>query len=175
MVGEMTWRQPSEVVRSLRNGRGQLAHQVETTKLNQEQVDEYSRPLNELIADGTLGQGTDEVGRDALLKSVQNELNRHLNLQKDADRDWRQAWSEYQSQLRLLQLDVEEAQVPLSELRDNRERARQLFEAGNIASSRFQEVESKCRIAEIQSKRADEVLRLYLNIEKNEPQLNPDY
>jgi len=171
----MKWRQPSEVVKLLRNGRNPLANQVEKTKWPQEQVDKYSRPLNELIADGTLGQGTDEVGRDAVLKSAQNDLNRHLNLQKDADRDWRQAWSEYQSHLRLLQLDVEESQVALAEQGSELERAKQLNETGNIPFSTFQQAVTKHRIAEIQLKRTAEILRLYADIEKNEPALNPDF
>ena len=175
MVGEMKWRQPSEVVRSLRNGRNQLAHQVENTKWPQEQVDKYSRPFHELIADRTLGQGTDEVRRDAVLKSAQNDLNRQLNLKKDADRDWHQAWSEYQSQLGLLQLDVEESQAALAQQREEIEVTRQLAEKGAVPAEVVRQAESKYRIAEIQSKRTDEILRLYLDIEKNEPQLNPDY
>jgi|GEM_PF-1062315 len=175
MVVDMKWRQPSEVVKSLRNGRDQMAHQIEKSKWPQEQVDKYSRPLVELIADGILNQGTDEVGREALLKSSQDDLNRHINWKKDADRDWHQAWSQFQSQLRLLRLDVEAAESILSPLEQKHARLKPLTESGAIPVREFRQLETELPIAKIQLRRAEELLQLYADIEKNEPQLNPDY
>ncbi|HQX53759.1 MAG TPA: hypothetical protein PLR25_27845, partial [Planctomycetaceae bacterium] len=50
-----------------------------------------------------------------------------------------------------------------------------LTESGAIPVREFRQLETELPIAKIQLRRAEELLQLYADIEKNEPQLNPDY
>jgi len=165
---------PSEVLKTLRNLRRLFTGHVEEQKRLQGFIDRRSRPMTELIAEGVVKEGEENDIAGTLL-GLRKQLSNNERGQKDQARDWRQAWSEYQSDLRLLQLDVEESQVALAEQGSELERAQQDFEVGNIHISRFQQAVTKHRIAEFQLKRTAEILRLYADIEKNEPELNPDY
>ena len=88
--------------------------------------------------------------------------------------DWNHAWSAYQSKLRLLRLDLEEAKLANESLTAEHDRMRQLAHEGAIPSSDVQKSESRLAVARINVLRAEEMLNLYANIEFQEPQLNPD-
>ena len=96
-------------------------------------------------------------------RSTQSKLD---NLQ----RDWNHAWSAYQSKLRLLRLDLEEAKSLTAE----HDRMRQLADKGVIPISEVQKSESSLAVSRINVLRAEEMLKLYADIEAQEPQLNLD-
>jgi multidrug resistance efflux pump len=88
-------------------------------------------------------------------------------------RDWRNAWSTYQSRLRLLRLDVDEAKLALESLTAKCNQWRQLADRGAVTVSEVQEAESNLAVAKINLARAEEMLQLYADIETTEPELNP--
>lgn len=120
---------------------------------------------------------TSQLG--AIQKSAEATAQQIQELQATLDaaqRDWNHSWSAYQSKLRLLKLDVEEAWVEV----DKQQRGyKQRVSANEKQAGTFTPAEislhgSSVDSAIINLQRAEELLKLYADIETQEPELNPD-
>ncbi|MEZ6033229.1 MAG: thioredoxin family protein [Planctomycetaceae bacterium] len=164
------WPQPSEIAKELRRHRTFAA----AKKKAQLEIDELSRPLEELKSEGILkADATEEVRllnlrfkKDLFLKFYSSEV-------EELD-DWNQAWSAYQSRLRLLKLDVEEAKLAFESRTTQNEQVRKKHEAGFVSVGEVQKSASELTAARFNLLRAEELLKLYADIETQEPDLNPD-
>ena len=92
---------------------------------------------------------------------------------REKQRDWDYAWSAYQTQLQLLRLDVEEATNELNSLTANKDRLQQLAEKEVATHDEVQASVSAVASGKIRLQRAEQVLKLYADIEAKEPELNP--
>jgi thiol-disulfide isomerase/thioredoxin len=167
----MTWKQPSEIISELKNAQrtieGRLRHRAK--------LKEIIRELSEKKKSETVGSDAyEEIERE--IKEVEDEdaLTTDAAMDKYM-RDWNQPWSEYQTHVRLLRLDVEAARESLAQVIRKRDRVEQLVKKRAASQFEAEEAESQFKLAEIQLRRAEALLKLYTDIETNEPKLNPDY
>ena len=140
----------------------------------QEEVEQWSRPLEQLQSEGIADEKMTEATRQKLV-DMKSTIFRSTQSKTDIlQRDWKRAWSAYQSKLRLLELDVDESRLALESLTTRCHQFRQLADRGAVSASEVQEAESSLAVAEIDFQRAKEMLRLYAEIETTEPELNPE-
>lgn len=168
------WPQPAEIVKDLRSHKANLQNLLTQLKKMQLSFEQWSKPLEQLKSEGIAHLKMSENERHNRLESEKltiDMLKKQLALRQ---RDWNQAWSAYQSKLRLLQLDLEEAKLTLESLTGEHDRMRQLAEKGAFSVSEVQKTESRLAVARINVQRAEEMLKLYADIETHEPQLNPE-
>ncbi len=69
---------------------------------------------------------------------------------------------------------MEEAKLALESLQQNHDRLKRMAESGAALVSEVTQAASDFAIARIKVQRAEELLKLYADIETQEPQLNPD-
>jgi multidrug resistance efflux pump len=167
----MTWKQPSEIISELRNAQ----RTIEGRHRHRAQLKEIIRELSEKKKSETVGTDAyEEIERE--IKEVEDEdaLTTDATM-AEFMRAWNQPWSEYQTHVRLLRLDVDAAKASLAPLIGKLDRVKQLVEKGAASEFETDEAASQVQLAEIQLRRAEELLKLYTDIETNEPKLNPDY
>ncbi|MCA9011557.1 MAG: hypothetical protein KDB01_17515 [Planctomycetaceae bacterium] len=166
------WPQPGEIVKDLRQhrdfGTAFLRHQ----KLLQSRIERFSASLEELKRKGFLDSNALEKDRLAELESLRDELA--VSQYGNKLPDWKRAWSTYQSRLRLLKLDVEEAKLAFESRTMQNERVRNMHETGFVSIDEVQKAASELTAARFALLRAEELLKLYADIETQEPDLNPD-
>jgi len=167
----MTWKQSSEIISQLR--KAQTA--VESRRRHQSQMKEWAREYSEKKK--SLTPGSDEYARmEGEIKKLEDEnalfTDAHM---EDLLRDWTQPWSEYQTQVRLLRFDVEAARASLVPLIRKYDQVQRLVKKGAASEFELERAGSEIDLADIQFRRAEELLKPYTDTEKNEPQLNPDY
>jgi hypothetical protein len=123
-------------------------------------------------------------GPDALSDDERTQLNNNLDVSQTikaaqqqsyemALADWKSAWEAYQTQLRLKQLDVEEAKTVVEQLLAEIERTTRLTDKGLVSISELQQLESRLAIARINLRRAEELLALLANLEVKDPNAGP--
>lgn len=88
--------------------------------------------------------------------------------------EWKETWNAYKSRLRLLKLDVEEAKLAFESRTARDEQVRKQHEAGWLSISEVQKSASVLTAARFALLRAEELLKLYADIETQEPDLNHD-
>lgn len=88
--------------------------------------------------------------------------------------EWKETWNAYQSRLRLLKLDVEEAKLAFESRTAQNEQVRKKHEAGFVSVGEVEKSASQLTAARFNLLRAEELLKLYADIETQEPDLNPD-
>ena len=147
---------------------GSTTRYIRQSERPKKDVVTWSQPLEKLISEGHLEPGSTEEKRQTNLNAAQNALSQINSLISEKQRDWDYAWSAYQTQLQLLRLDVEEATNELNSLTAKQNRLQQLAE---------KEVASVSAVAsgKIRLQRAEQVLKLYADIEAREPELNPTF
>lgn len=170
------WPQPAEIVFSLRSKIEARMECVINQKGEQLLFEQWSKPLQQLQSEGIATPEMTEAQRQALVDSINKTRRSYQSAADGYLRDWKQAWASYQTQLRLLKLDVDEAKLAVEQMQrdyeqwvtatDERKIARM---NGEIAGPRY-EVD----LAKINLQRAEELLKLYADIETQQPELNPD-
>ena len=135
----------------------------------------WSQPLEKLISDGHLEPGSTEEKRQTKLNAAQDALSQINSLISEKKRDWDYGWSAYQTQLQLLRLDVEEATNELNLLTAKQDRLQQLAEKEVATDDEVQTSVSAVASGKIRLQRAEQVLKLYADIEAREPELNPNF
>lgn len=118
----------------------------------------------------------------ALAKSeLQDARNKNNEQKSDAEgalnvwrHYWRQYWSEYQAQLRLLRLQVDRARSELEAAANEKDIARQRYEAGQVTASAMTTAEAALRAAEFALQEAEENYSRFENVAKETPSLNPE-
>ncbi len=73
-------------------------------------ITQYSRPLEQLKAEGVVSAETTEDDLKTQIARSKPEFDRLTEKLDAATKAWNQAWSAYQSQSRLLELEVTHAQ-----------------------------------------------------------------
>ncbi len=171
--GPVKWKEPNEVVSELRMWRHQLEEFVGRRAVFTEEFANWSRPLDQFTEEQH--KGMTEETRVRNLDEVKDTLSRNEKILIERLADWKLAWASCQTQLRLLKLDVDEATLAMESVQKNHDYHMKLVERG-IATGVFEVDESRTQlaIARIQVQRAEELLRLYEEIEKTEPHLNPE-
>ena len=168
----MTWRRPAELYRELANRRRFVELSVDSIKALEPKLKAAQKPLLELkkLKDW---QDMSEEDRQRSIDSVAGNIRRY---QKDLVGflgQWKQEWSLYQSQLKLLQLDVEEAVIRRDAARKDAARVRELAESGVTTTAERRKAETELAVADIALKRAELHLAPYATIEADMSELNP--
>ena len=167
------WPQPTEVAKELRNIQGSTTRYIRQSERPKKDVVTWSQPLEKLISEGDLEPGSTEEKRQTKLNAAQDALSQINSLISEKKRDWDYGWSAYQTQLQLLRLDVEEATNELNLLTAKQDRLQQLAEKEVATDDEVQTSVSAVAAGKIRLQRAEQVLKLYADIEAKEPELNP--
>ena len=168
------WPQPAEIVKDLRSKESAVEGNLQLRKMHQEHVEQWSKPLEQLKSEGIADPKMTEAYKQAMVDNANEAVRSWQSALDTRQRDWSRAWSAYQSKLRLLRLDVDEAKLTLEPLQKNHDRMKRLAESGVVSTSEVTQAASDLAIAQINVQRAEELLKLYADIETQEPQLNPD-
>ena len=167
------WPQPVEIVEELRNQKNFVVKYLNELKDSETYLRTWSKPLAELKSEETATSGMSDADRLVFLEYRKGRIPVYQKLVDRHQRDWNRAWSAYQSKLRLLRLDLEEAKLAHESLAGELNRMRQHPDQGAFSISEVQRTESRLAIARINVQRAEEMLQLYADIETTEPELNP--
>lgn len=168
---ESNVRTPAEFVAELRK----LRQAVREQSTKQKAAADSLAQIAELKSEGGVPFADwNDASRESFRKKLEQNVESSTIALDRATRDWQLGWSEYQSQLRMLQFDIDEAKLVLEQLLQKLDRVKQLFAKRVVPGTVVQEAESPLAIAKINLQRAEEMLKLYADIETQEPQLNPD-
>jgi multidrug resistance efflux pump len=140
---------------------------------NKLEIEKWLKPLEQLKSEGIIDSETSEEQRLEMLDTTQPQLDDPTLAR--LEHDWNHEWSGYQSKLRLLKLDVEEARLTIDSATTDLERMRQLAARQAASAHEVQKAAATVSAAKINLKRAEELLKLYFDIEMQEPERNPDY
>jgi len=114
--------------------------------------------------EGEMQEGIDAVAK--YIERQQEELELLLG-------EWKQEWSLYQSLLKLLLLDIEEAKIRHSAARTELERTQKLAANGVITTAERRKAETELAVSEIAVQRAELQMVPYTAIDKEIAELNP--
>lgn len=109
-----------------------------------------------------------------LVRALESRQTSYHSTFERALAEWKETWNAYQSRLRLLKLDVEEAKLAFESRTAQNEQVRKQVDLGSASVSEVQNASSVLTAARFALLRAEELLKLYADIETQEPDLNPD-
>jgi hypothetical protein len=167
-----TWRQATELYIDLSESRqfvqmsvAEIGDQQRTLKASQRSLTELKK-LTEWknLTDEDRQRGIDAAARN--IRSHQEQVTLFLS-------QWKHHWSVYESQLKLLQLDIDEARIRHSAARTALERVRELVENGVMTTTEHRKAETELAVSEIAVKRAELHLAPYAAIQIEMSELNP--
>lgn len=167
------WREPVEIVSQLRTLRQRAIANSELLHSKYSQFGFLSKPLAEMTEEQRRFVGSDDGLRMVAQESFENEARLHRAALASKIADWKTAWSMYQTQLRLRQLDVKEAEVEWNALEENLGRQKKLATAALATPSEVRQLATQATVARIRLERAVEILKLYEDIAAQEPELDP--
>ncbi len=162
-------RRPSEFVTMLRDD----YKRVDQTANDRDLRAEIASLTKEIEQIGDRNRGHTEYLRQ-LLNQKNGNLKGSQILFQERMRDWKRDWSEYQSQLKFLRLDVEEAKANLDLKKKKADYFTARYERGVASAREGADSKSDLNIAEFRLLRVTELYNLYAAIETSEPKLNPD-
>ncbi len=180
IVGDrIRWPGPSEVVRELRSSKKTYTNRVEQIRHAELDVEMWSKPVEQLKAEGRVVHDAEDTPQ--LRRQIQHEVERNKQYvaslaeppRESFLKDWLRSWSEYQSLLKLLRLDVEEAQTAVESLNMEVTRLQKMHDQGLLPTGEVQKAMANLAAAKINLQRTEQVLKLYADIEASEPDLNP--
>lgn len=148
----------------------------------------HDRYVREGILSKVFGGGDPEVvsemsaTTDEMLDGIRQDLVRALESRQTSYHStferalaaWKETWNAYQSRLRLLKLDVEEAKLEFESRAARDEQVREQGELGFASVSEVQKSASALTATRFDLLRAEELLKLYAGIETQQADLNPD-
>ncbi len=159
-------RRPNEFVKMLRDD---YRHAFNLTK---------QRDLRAELASLTGPIGDSQKFPAEILRQLINQKKSNLKGELipflESMRDWNNDWSEYQSQLKFLRLDVEEAKANLDLKKKKADYFQARYERGAATALEGVDSNSDLNIAEYRLLRVTELYNLYAAIETSEPILDPD-
>lgn len=138
-------------------------------------IKQYSRPLADLIADGTVTKETTEAD---LHNQIARSKPMHESKGKElatAMKAWKQAWNSYYQQMRLLNLVVEKKRNELDAKSRLKSDTDSRFEAGSITSSETTEAHRQWNLARSELLEVTQVESIFRQISIDEPELNPEH
>ena len=155
-------RKPDEYVRLLQEHWKNYRSQTENRTVRLAVIDQLSKVENLDSQD------------ENRLKQEKQDLALAEESQARSLGDWKRAWSEYQTQLQLLRLDIQEAEKQLSFLARKVEQANKQYSEGSLSQTELSEQSMRFDLAVIKVERAQQIYQLFAEIEKSEPELNPN-
>ena len=166
------WKEPNEVVSELRMYDSMLETRVNVRERLTSDMAIWSRPLDHFKEDRYKGVSEEYKARE--LDHAKYSLSQNERSLTEQLSDWKRSWSSYQTQLRMLKLDVEAAKLALEPVQQFHERIEKLKGSGWSTLTEIKQAAAQAAIAQVQVQRAEELLRLYEEIEKTAPHLNPE-
>ncbi|MEZ6133025.1 MAG: hypothetical protein R3C59_30505 [Planctomycetaceae bacterium] len=104
---------------------------------------------------------------------AEQEVKRLQSTLNEAMTDWKQVWRDYESGIRVLEIDVEEAKTRVANDLEQCERMRRLAAKAAVAANEVQEREATLALSQLGRRRAEERLALYKSIIEDAPHLDP--
>lgn len=158
----------AEQLRKLREASEKLRMELQP---NENLITQYSRPLEPLKTEGIVDGTTTEEDLKTQIARSRPEFDRLSRELDAAAKAWRVAWSAYQSQLKLLDLDVKDAAAAKEMFLWNQTLVKQRL----MDPPEAIDTQAKLNAATFKDEKAQKVLRMWQELENNEPELNPDW
>ena len=169
----LTLRQPNEIVEKLRKFRNSYDRMSQESIGLSKNLEEISRPLSELKSAGVVTDSFTEDDRQRMISGQKSTLAYSKTRRQRALNDWRREWSNYQTQMRLLQLDVDEANATQDAAAKKLDRVKELVEHLAVPATELEEAMTEHRTGNARLERAKQIYALYREIEANEKELLP--
>lgn len=151
--------------------------------------DEYVKLLQEYRS-GVKRYAANQSRRQAIIDQLSKSENlndqdkRNLKLEEEglvsdkaaSDRslnNWKRIWSEYRTQLELLQLDIKDGETVLSSLEKKAVQTKQQVSQGLLSQQELEEQLTRIDLARTKIDRAKKIFELYAEIEKSDPTVLP--
>jgi len=166
---------PSDFRRELRSNLATVDEERRLIDSDKARIATFEQPLEVLIANGVLKADETDDQRILTLNLTKRFPSGDQQRLDGSIGIWEKNWSRYQACVRLLRLDVDTAKASFATSMQKRDQLKQLAEKGPVSKPEIDRAELQTGLAEIHRLEAEEMLKLYTDIEKNEPQLNPDY
>lgn len=122
----------------------------------------------------TTDQMLDDVRAD-LLRMCEERLVQYQSDEQRSLKNWQSQWDSYKARTQLFQLDVDAAEANVTFLAGKLERTKAQQTAGLIDPPEVEKATVELQLAEIQLRKALQLLKLYTAIESNNPELNPEH
>lgn len=167
--------QVTSIARTLRALRGDVLAIREDWLPHDNLIKKFSRPLADLIADGTVAKETTEADLHNLIarsKPMHESKGKEL---ATAMKAWKQAWNSYDQQLNLLKLYVRKKQSELESLTKLKQDAESRYQAGAGTGSEVAEAQRQWNLASSELLEVTQVLEIFRQIAIDEPELNPEH
>ncbi|MBL8819653.1 MAG: hypothetical protein JNL58_26745 [Planctomyces sp.] len=136
-------------------------------------ISQYSRPLEELKAEGIVAAETTEEDLRTQIERSRPEFERLSNELDPVVKAWQHTWLAYQAQIRLLRLDLAKAESELDSCTSNHARMSTLHERGAVAQGELSDSNAALANAKFNLDKAREILNFCSLIADSEPELNP--
>lgn len=169
----LTLRQPNEIVEQLRKFRNSYDSTNQEYLTLTKGLEEISQPLSELKSAGVVTDSFTEDDRQRMISGQKSTLAYSKTRRQRALNDWQREWSNYQTQMRLLQLDIDEATATRDMAGEKLDRVDALVEKSVVPESELGEAMTEHRTASGRLERARQIHALYREIEANEKELLP--
>ncbi len=166
---------PTDTLRALRGAKATVEGLQKELNDCQQQIEKYSRPLDELKNDPASGFSSKATEQDVdrVIQTLRDTIRRKMEERQSAEADWSLLWEEYQSQVKLLTSELQSAQIKTEQARKLLATSQPLVQAGAIPQSELQSHEALARESEQELIRAQERLRLLSILQEQYPELKP--
>ncbi len=167
--------QVTSIARTLRSLRKEALTIREDWLPHDNLIKQYSRPLADLIADGTVAKETTEADLQIQIARSRPMYESKGKELAAAMKAWKQAWNSYDKQMRLLNLVVDKKRNELDAKSRLISEAESLYRAGSINSSETIEARRQWNLARSELLEATQVEAIFRQIAVDEPELNPEH
>ena len=146
------------------------------------------RPRDELFTELTKQHRKATVSRSSILdnlrlietdesdynvEAARKEVDRWRDTLRGQLTEWKQVWRDYESGIRLLELDVEGARAMLMADENYAQRLRDAAGKHPVSSSQVRKVEDRVYVSQLQVQGTEERLRFYKSLAEDAPYLDP--
>ncbi len=152
--------QVSMIASGLRQRRTAWLQAREQALPHERLIKSYSRPIDELKAEGVISQDTSQKDLEEQIARSKPALDNWSPEAENRLKAWRQVWSAYDSQVKLVESNLQLAQARLTQ-------TKQLVDKGLVS-------QSELLTLELNLKNAVDIDKAFKNILEIEPELDPD-
>lgn len=178
MPESMVSASPIELARALRQAKTLVEYMKEDSKRAEEFIARYSQPLDVLKNDvlekgGVVSAGFTQEFVDNQRKQAEASLKVTKEQLRVAQKDWKLLWAEYESQIRILNSELDSAKIKTEQAAKLLEISRPLAQQGVIPQSELHSHEAIVAASEQEVIRANERLKLLLIVKEQQSELMP--
>ncbi|MBL8810350.1 MAG: hypothetical protein JNM43_09265 [Planctomycetaceae bacterium] len=164
---------PADTVRALRGAKAQVERLKQECLAAEEQIQRWSRPLEVLQKEQVEKPLLTQEDVDTNLKRSRAQLQKSTAELQNAEADWKLLWAEYESQIRILNSELDSAKIKTEQAIKLLDISRPLAQQGVIPQSELHSHEAIVAAGEQEVIRASERLKLLLIVKEQQSELMP--